>query len=95
MARPKGSPKLGGRQKGTPNKTTATMKTAIMSVYERLQAGTGDPHGHFLKWAEDTPTEFYKLASKLLPIQLAGDEENPLTVVGRIELVPGKPDATR
>lgn len=29
MARPKGTPKTGGRQEGTPNKTTANAKEAI------------------------------------------------------------------
>lgn len=28
--RPKGIPKTGGRQKGTPNKTTATLKEMIL-----------------------------------------------------------------
>lgn len=34
MARPKGSPKLGGRQKGTVNKTTATAREAIAVFVE-------------------------------------------------------------
>lgn len=58
-----------GRVKGVPNKSTATMKAAIQSVYEDLQKGSGKPHGHFLEWATKEPTEFYKLASKLIPIQ--------------------------
>ena len=58
------------------------MKAAIQSVYDRLQEKSGDPHGHFLAWAEEQPTEFYKLASKLLPIQLSGDENGgPLQVI--------------
>lgn len=34
MARPKGSPKLGGRQKGTVNKTTATAREAIAAFVD-------------------------------------------------------------
>lgn len=34
MARPKGQPKLGGRQKGTVNKTTATAREAIAAFVE-------------------------------------------------------------
>lgn len=34
MARPKGSPKLGGRQKGTVNKTTATAREAIAAFID-------------------------------------------------------------
>lgn len=41
MARPKGQPKIGGRQKGTPNKSTAAARAAIASFIdgnaERLQ----------------------------------------------------------
>lgn len=29
MAKPKGSPKIGGRQKGTPNKTTSDLKISV------------------------------------------------------------------
>lgn len=84
MARGK---KTGGRVAGTPNKTTASMKAAIQSVYNKLQDAQGGDHAHFLTWAQSEPTEFYKLASKLLPIQLAGDEENPIRHVMRVELV--------
>ncbi|WP_198352359.1 hypothetical protein [Sphingomonas sp. MA1305] len=84
MARGK---KTGGRVAGTPNKTTASMKAAIQSVYDKLQEASGGDHGHFLAWAQGEPTEFYKLASKLLPIQVAGDEENPIRHVMRVELV--------
>lgn len=71
----------GGRQKGTPNKTTATMKQAIAAVYEKLQRDharkekTADDHGHFAKWAQEHPTEFYKIAAKLLPLQIGGVED--------------------
>lgn len=71
----------GGRQKGTPNKTTATMKQAIAMVYEKLQRDearkdrTAGDHGHFAKWAKDHPTEFYKIAAKLLPLQIGGVDD--------------------
>ena len=32
MARPKGQPKLGGRAKGTPNKTTSDVRAAIALI---------------------------------------------------------------
>lgn len=76
--------KTGGRVKGSVNKTTATIKEAITSVYEALQAKSAKPHGHFQDWAESEPTEFYKLASKLLPLQITGDPSAPIT--HRIEL---------
>jgi len=60
-----------------------------MAVYADLQETSGKEHGHFLTWAQETPTEFYKLASKLLPIQIAGDEDNPIRHVVKVELVAG------
>lgn len=80
--------KTGGRVKGTPNKTTASMKAAIQAVYDKLQDAAGGDHAHFLNWAQTEQTEFYKLAAKLLPIQIAGDDENPIQHVMRVELVP-------
>lgn len=65
--------KTGGRQKGTPNKTTAMMKSAIEDVFTKLQDKAGGENAHFLGWATENPTEFYKLSAKLLPIQLAGE----------------------
>lgn len=84
--------KTGGREAGTPNKTTASMKAAIQSVYDKLQDAAGGDHGHFLAWAQGEPTEFYKLASKLLPIQVGGDADNPIRHVMRVELVDLKSD---
>lgn len=62
----------GGRKKSTPNKTTAEIKAAILNVYAKLQTESGGDDAHFLTWAKSTPTEFYKLAAKLLPMQVAG-----------------------
>jgi hypothetical protein len=57
------------------------MKQAIAAVYERLQRDQAredkstEDHAHFTKWANDHPTEFYKIAAKLLPLQLSGVED--------------------
>jgi hypothetical protein len=83
-----------GRPKGVQNKTTKLMKTAIEAVLADLQQfqrdadETENEYAHFLKWAKDNETEFYKLASKLLPIQIAGDPDNPLKHIHSIALVP-------
>lgn len=68
--------RIAGRQKGTPNKTTVTMKAAIMAVYDRLQKGHAEPHGHFAKWAEENSDKFYThIAPKLIPVQVAGSDD--------------------
>jgi hypothetical protein len=68
-----------GRPRGKPNNSTILMRTAISAVFEDLQArheGDGR-YPHFLAWAEENPTEFYKLAARRLPIQI---EANSRTV---------------
>ena len=90
---PSASPraKTGGRRKGTPNKTTAALRDAILQVFADLQVETDGEYGHFLDWARDHSTDFYKLASRLLPRQLLVPEERPaITEVRRI-IIPARP----
>jgi hypothetical protein len=74
----KGGPGGPGRRPGQPNKSTAVIKEAITAVYEKLQEGTEEAHGHFLDWAKANPSEFYKLAAKLIPIQVGGPDDGPI-----------------
>jgi hypothetical protein len=62
-----------GRVKGVPNKATASVKEAMLAVYADLQATTDTPHGHFQNWATQNETEFYKLWSKLIPVDVKAD----------------------
>lgn len=56
----------GGRQRGTPNKTTAEVKAAIERAFEDIG---GVPA--LVAWAEANPTLFYlHLFPKLLPLQV-------------------------
>lgn len=64
MSEQKGK-RFGGRQKGTPNKTTAKVKEAMELAFEGIG---GVPA--LIDWAEDNQTEFYKLFVKLLPVQV-------------------------
>jgi hypothetical protein len=65
-----------GRAKGTPNKTTALLKDAILKAAE--QAGGGDMVNYLTEQARENPGPFMALLGKVLPIQLAGDSDNPI-----------------
>ena len=81
-----------GRPKGVPNKTTALLKDAILQAAE-LAGGEADdksPGGmiaYLQKQAIANPGPFMALLGKVLPTQIAGDPDNPLRLVTRIELV--------
>jgi len=84
-------PKLGldrsktGRKKGTPNKTTALLKDAILKAAEN--AGDGDMVEYLTQQARLNPGPFMSLLGKVLPTQIVGDPDAPLKVITRIELV--------
>lgn len=61
--------KTGGRAKGTPNKSTASVKAALTQAFEDM--GGVDS---LVEWGQENQTEFYKLWSKLLPSQLSQPE---------------------
>ena len=67
--------RFGGRQKGTPNKTTAKVKEAMELAFEGIG---GVPA--LIKWAEDNQTEFYKLFVKLLPVQVDANVAGSIAV---------------
>lgn len=74
-----------GRPKGAPNKTTALLKDAILKA--ATDAGGGDMAAYLKQQALDNPGPFMALLGKVLPMQIAGDPDNPLRMVTRVELV--------
>jgi len=82
--------KTGGRKKGTPNKTTALLKDAILKA--ATDAGDGDLAQYLQKQADKNPTAFLSLLGKVLPLQVGGDEDNPLNVVHKIERTIVRPE---
>ena len=71
-----GGPPGPGRPKGSANGTTVAMRTAVATVFEDLQAsheGEGR-YPHFLAWAKENPTEFYRIAARQLPLQVETGE---------------------
>ena len=64
-----------GKKAGTPNKVTASIKEAFKQAFDKL--GGADA---LAKWAQKNPTEYYKLASKLIPTELVGHNDGPVVV---------------
>ena len=64
--------KTGGRAKGTPNKITRTVRETVLAVFTDLQS---DPKANLKAWAKEEPTEFYRIASKLIPTELTAQVE--------------------
>ncbi len=64
-----------GRPKGTPNKTTKQVKEMILAALDT--AGGID---YLVRQSEENPTAFMTLVGKVLPLQLSGDEENPVAI---------------
>lgn len=80
--------KTGGRRKGSPNKITRAFREAVQTVYH----GIGGDEA-FATWARENPTEFYRIAARLIPQEMrhAGGDGEPLTVqvIKFSELAPG------
>lgn len=77
-----GSPKTGGRKKGTPNKMTADVKGMILSALDKA-GGTN----YLLQQAQTNPTAFLTLVGKVLPKEITGDGGGPIKTVSVIRLV--------
>ena len=77
--------KTGGRKKGTPNKTTALLRDAILKAV--TDAGDGDLSAYLLQQANGNPTAFLALLGKVLPMQVGGDPDSPVEMIHKIERV--------
>lgn len=73
-----------GRPKGSPNKTTASVKEALKAVYAE--------HGGdkaLLAWAKDNETEFYKLWGRMLPQEVSGPDGGPIRTALQVGFASG------
>ena len=77
MAAPKNHAKAGGRQKGVPNKTTTALKEAILAAAEAA-GGKDGMIGYLRTIAIENSGAFVALLGKVLPLQIAGDPDNPI-----------------
>lgn len=66
----------GGRQKGTPNKTTAILKDAVLGAFDAVGG-----QQYLETVARDDPKTFCTLLGKVLPTQITGDANNPVALV--------------
>jgi len=80
MAFKKGDPRPenAGRKEGSQNKLTVTVKECVLDVFNKLQE---DPKANMLSWAKEEPTEFYKIASKLIPAEITAKVEGKIITV--------------
>lgn len=72
-----------GRVKGTPNKTTALLKDAIIKAAEAAGAdkqGKDGLVGYCTFLAKDEPKAFAQLLGKVLPMQITGEDGAALKV---------------
>lgn len=88
MARPKGLPKTGGRQKDTPNKITSSVKASLQVVYAARGGDTA-----LLAWANENPTEFYKQWGRMLPTEVGGPDGGPIELDGFRVILVGKAES--
>lgn len=82
VGRPPGTPKTGGRKKGTPNKVNAELKDLILGALHKADKAGGE--AYLIQQAKDNPTAFLSLVGKVLPMTVAGDKDNPLKTVVEI-----------
>ena len=72
-----GTPKTGGRHKGTPNKVTRLAKDAIAVAAEELGGAE-----RLVAWAREDPANervfWGTIYPKLLPLQVSGDPDAPV-----------------
>lgn len=56
-----------GRKKGVPNKITTAFKTSVLEAFHALGGTNG-----LVNWGKRNPTEFYKIAARLIPHEVIG-----------------------
>lgn len=64
-----------GRPKGSPNKLTADIKSAIMGAFNQAGGET-----YLLRVAQEDPKTFCTLLGKVLPMQVTGEDGGALVV---------------
>ena len=90
MFKPGQSGNPAGRPVGIKDRRTLAVKEAFQAAFDDLQA---DENVSLPKWARENPTDFYKLASKLIPAELNAHLTGNLTaLLGRLGKAGGGKD---
>ena len=97
MARPKGLPKTGGRQKGSGNKATAAKEAAIaasgLTPLEFMLMALRDDDKDFLTRFEAAKAAAPYVHPRLASTEVKGDPDNPVGIAGlAVTFVKKKPD---
>lgn len=82
MPRAQPGQRFGGRQKGSLNKHTASIKEALYTTFERLGGVE-----HMVDWASAYPSDFYKIFAKTLPTEIEASLKADFTKTLRVEFV--------
>lgn len=78
-----GNPK--GRPRGAPNQLTGAFRNAVQTVYHDIG---GDKA--FAQWASENPSDFYRIAARLIPVQVAHTNEAPQLVINLAPSLPAE-----
>lgn len=82
----KGRKTGGGSRKGRPNKISASIREAVAAVFANL----GDIEG-MTEWARANPTEYYKIAARLIPVEQQITGANGQALAIRVSFVTPAP----
>lgn len=77
--------KFGGRKKGTPNKSTVKIKTAVMEAFEKCGGAK-----YLQKVAEEDPKTFFTLLARVLPAEIQADINHSGDIDQTVRIVFGK-----
>lgn len=70
-------PGNGGRPKGAKNRLTISVKDAVLDAFNKMQES--EEH-NIVTWGKANPTDFYKIASKLIPTDVQAEINHKGTV---------------
>jgi hypothetical protein len=79
--------KTGGRAKGTPNKTSAKVKEAILKAFDKVGG-----ERYLERVAQEDPKTFCSLLGRVLPTEISGPEGGPVPVTFTMNFGGKQPD---